>query len=54
MIEALGNLIIWSSKRETTSNSQVTKYLDEIEARFKDTNSFVRTKALQVCGFLVE
>ena len=54
MIEALGNLIIWTSKRETTSANQIEKYLDELEVRFKDSNSFVRTKVLHVCSTLVE
>jgi len=52
MIEVLGNLMISGLNKE--NSTQTEKFLEEIEIRFKDSNSFVRTKALQVCTQLIE
>jgi hypothetical protein len=54
MIECLGILLSWISKQENISKTQSEKLFDELEARFRDNNSFVRTKVLHVLCNLVQ
>lgn len=56
MIEILGLLILdlVSSEPSEATQTQIGRYFDIIEERFKDVNYLVRSRVLQVCGKLAE
>jgi condensin complex subunit 1 len=56
LVETIGNLIAHHLVAEETDSArrQVDSLLDILEERFRDVNSYVRAKVLQVFGFLCE
>ncbi|KAJ9073615.1 condensin complex non-SMC subunit Cnd1 [Entomophthora muscae] len=56
MIEILGILILdlVSSDPSDATHTQIGRYFDILEERFKDVNYLVRSRVLQVCGKIAE
>lgn len=56
LIEAIGNLISHHLMSEDTDSAkrQMDSLFDVLEERFRDVNSYVRVKVLQVFGYLCE
>ncbi|KAG0021464.1 Condensin complex subunit [Entomortierella chlamydospora] len=56
IVEVIGNLIAYLSDVEQTDQvkNQIDGFFDILEERFMDTNSYVRTKLLQIAGQLCD
>jgi hypothetical protein len=56
LIEAIGNIIAHHLMFEEgdSAKKQMDHFFDILEERFRDINSYVRAKVLQVCGYLCE
>jgi len=56
IVEVIGNLISYLSEVEQTDQvkNQIDGFFDILEERFMDTNSYVRTKVLQIASSLCD